>query len=129
MTGFVASAFDLFHAGHVLLLKKCRDKCDRLIVGLHVNPALEREGKKRPVQSILERQIQLRGCAYIDDIIIYETEEELETILKTQDIDVRFLGSDYVNRTDITGYHLVPITYVPRDHGWSSTELKERIRG
>lgn len=128
MTGFTASAFDLFHSGHVLFLEECKNNCDRLIVGLHVNPAIQREGKNRPVQTVFERYIQLAGCWYVDEIIVYETEQDLLHILQTRSIDVRFLGSDYKDRTDITGLDLVPITYIDRKHNWSSTELRERIK-
>ena len=126
--GFVASAFDLFHPGHLVLLRRCKEFCDHLIVGLHVNPALERKGKNKPVQSLIERQIQLKGCSYIDEIVVYQTEEELQTLLHVLDLDYRFLGDEYKQRDDVTGKDIVPIQYIARDHKWSSTELRERIQ-
>jgi len=125
--GFVAGAWDLLHAGHILLLKECDEKCDYLVVALHIDPSVERKEKSKPVQSVYERLIQLKGCRYIDEILIYETEEELETILRSSDIDIRFLGSDYVGK-NITAEKVVPIHIIDRCHNYSSTELKERIK-
>ena len=79
--GFTCGAFDLLHAGHILFLKECKRHCDYLIIGLHVNSHLEHPDKNKPIQSILERQIQLKACKYADQIIVYETEEDLKTIL------------------------------------------------
>ena len=127
--GFTCSAFDLLHAGHILMLKECRRYCDHLTVGLHVNPNLERKSKNKPIQSLVERQIQLRGCRYVNDIIVYETEKELEDILKIYQFDVRFVGEDYKNSNDtITGIELCPIHYTSRKHDYSSTKLRERIK-
>lgn len=127
--GFVCSAFDLLHAGHYLMLKECKQNCGHLTVGLHVNPQLERREKNKPVQSIVERQIQLRGCRYVDDIIIYETEKDLEDILNNFQFDIRFLGADYKDgRKHITNPNACPIYYNSRNHSFSSTELRERIK-
>lgn len=127
--GFICSAFDLLHAGHILALKEAKSKCDYLIVGLHVDPSKERKGKTKPVQSLLEREIQLSGCKYVDYIVVYETEKELEIMLTIFHIDVRFLGEDYKKRkTEVTGEKLVPIEYLNRKHPYSSTELKGRIK-
>lgn len=129
MRGFICSAFDLLHAGHILTLKECKQHCDHLIVGLQVNPHLERKGKNKPIQSIVERQIQLRGCRYVNDIIVYETEKDLEDILNIFQFDVRFLGEDYKEgKLPITGKDICPIVYISRKHPYSSTELRERIK-
>jgi len=128
--GFVCGAWDLLHAGHILLLEECASRCDYLLVGLHVDPSIERKDKNKPIQSVYERMTQLKGCAYVSGLVIYETEKELETILNSSDIDVRFLGSDYDNDKDkeITDINAVEIEIIDRHHNYSSTELKERIR-
>ena len=90
--GFAASAFDLLHAGHIVMLEEARKNCDYLIVGLHTSPA----HKKDLVQSVFERFIQLKGCKYVDEIIPYESEKDLKNILKTIEINIRFLGDDYL---------------------------------
>jgi len=128
--GFVCGAWDLLHAGHLLLLGECAKKCEYLVVALHVDPSIERKDKTKPIQSIYERMIQLCGCRYVDEIIVYETEKELETILRSNDLDVRFLGSDYDDDKDkeVTGLDAVPIKIIGRHHNYSSTELKERLK-
>lgn len=125
--GFTCSTFDLLHAGHVLMLEECKGLCDVLIVGLQVDPSVDRTNKHRPVQSIYERWVQLRGCKYVDHIIPYSTEADLLNLLVTQPIDVRFVGLEYLNK-DFTGKHLgMDIRYNTRDHSWSSSELRERV--
>lgn len=120
--GFTASSFDLLHAGHVLMLKECKTQCEKLIVGFNRKPV-----GKDFVQTAEERLIQLEAIKYVDEIIEYNTEEELLEILRKTDIDVRFLGDDYKERTDYTGYELgIPIFFNNRDHGYSTSELKER---
>jgi glycerol-3-phosphate cytidylyltransferase len=130
--GFTAGAFDLFHPGQVLFLANCKKYCDYLIVGLHVNPHVERPAKHTPIQSLLERQIQLKGCRYVDEIIIYDTEADLDIILGNFEINIRFLGEDYlpnkVPPMPVTGRNLVPIKYIARNHNFSSTSLRERIK-
>lgn len=121
--GFTASSFDLLHAGHVLMLEECKTQCDKLIVGFNRNP----KGKDF-VQTAEERLIQLQAVKYVDEIIEYNTEEELLEILKNTHIDVRFLGDDYKERTDYTGYELgIPVFFNNRSHGYSTSELKERV--
>ena len=128
IVGFTASAWDLFHTGHVLFLKESKKVCDHLIVGLHVNPSIERDSKNKPIQSVYERYTQLEGCKYVDEIIVYETESDLINILKTRNISVRFLGSDYAGKEHlITAATLVPIHYISRNHSFSSSELRKRI--
>ena len=96
--GITFSAFDLLHAGHVSMLAEAKQNCDYLIVGLHIDPSLERNNKNKPIQSLVERQIQLKGCKYIDEIICYETERDLLNILATTKWDVRIIGEEYKNK-------------------------------
>ena len=100
--GFSCSCFDLLHSGHVVMLEEAKKHCSHLIVGLQTDPTLDRPEKNKPVQSLLERQLQLRACKYIDEVIVYETERDLETLLKMLPIDVRFVGQEYINK-DYTG--------------------------
>lgn len=125
--GFVASTFDLLHAGHILMLKEAASMCDYVIVGLHVDPSVERSFKNKPVQTLYERFIQLEGCKYVDEIIPYSTEAELVNILKTQRIDIRFLGSDYIN-SKYTGEGLVKeVHFHNRNHDYSSSALRRKL--
>jgi glycerol-3-phosphate cytidylyltransferase len=129
--GFNCSTFDLFHAGHVSMLKEEKRLCDWLIVGLQVDPTIDRpDTKNKPVQSIYERYVQLQGCKYIDEILVYATEYDLLQLLKTQTIHIRFLGEEYKNR-DYTGKQWcidngIEIWYHKRSHDYSSTELRRR---
>ena len=129
--GFNCSTFDLFHAGHVAMLKEEKRLCDWLIVGLQVDPTIDRpETKNKPVQSIYERYVQLQGCKYVDEILIYSTEYDLLQLLKTQTIHIRFLGEEYKNR-DYTGKQWcidngIEIWYHKRQHDYSSSELRRR---
>jgi len=126
--GITASCFDLFHPGHVLMLKEAKEKCDRLVVALQTDPTVGRPNKNKPVQSVFERWVQLDGCKYVDQIIPYETEEDFYNILVQYNWDIRFLGDDYRCRTDFTGYNLhIPIHYCNRDHNYSSSGLRKRI--
>ena len=96
--GITFSAFDLLHAGHVSMLAEAKQNCDYLIVGLHIDPSLERDNKNKPIQSLIERQIQLKGCKYVDEIICYESERDLLNILATTKWDVRIIGEEYRNK-------------------------------
>ena len=130
--GFTCSCFDLLHAGHVAMLEEAKNNCEHLIVGLQIDPSLERDGKSKPIQSIVERQIQLRACKYVDEIIVYKTEKDLKTILKTLPINIRFLGEEYTIE-NFTGKKLckekrIRIYYNKRKHKFSSSELRERIK-
>jgi len=125
--GLIASAFDLLHPGHVLILKDARSRCDHLIAALHTDPSIERTSKNRPLQSTLERYTQLEACKYVDEIIPYDTELDLYNILATRNISIRFLGSEYQD-TEYTGKVLNIETYFHnRAHTYSSSELRERI--
>lgn len=127
--GIVASCFDLFHAGHVLMLYEAKKNCDRLVVALQLDPTIDRPEKNKPVQGMFERFIQVESCEYVDQVIPYDTEADLYNLLAGYDWDVRFLGEDYYGRTDFTGYDLgIPIHYCSRKHSYSSSGLRERIK-
>tara|TARA_B110000495_G_C23037012_1_gene619718 strand:+ start:1432 stop:1860 length:429 start_codon:yes stop_codon:yes gene_type:complete len=129
-TGFTCGAMDLLHAGHILMLQDCKSQCEHLIVGIHTNPQLDRPEKNKPIQSIIERYIQLSGCVYVDEIIPYETEADLIELLKAVPIDIRFVGSDWKDKP-FTGYDLPGMLektfYNDRTHDYSSSGLRKRI--
>lgn len=126
--GFVASSFDLLHAGHCLMLKDAKDQCDWLVAALHLDPSIDRPHKNKPCQSFKERLIQLESIKYVDEIVSYETEIELINLLKKINPDIRILGSDYMGE-DFTGKNLcIPIFYHVRSHKWSTSELRSRIK-
>jgi glycerol-3-phosphate cytidylyltransferase len=124
--GFTCSCFDLFHAGHVTMLREAKSVCDYLIVGLQTDPSIDGR-KPKPVQSVYERYVQLAGCRYVDQIIPYETEDDLRNLLLTQKIDVRIIGEEYKFK-EYTGIGLHEMHYNKRSHDWSSTELKQRVK-
>lgn len=130
--GFNCSSFDLFHAGHVTMLKMEKSMCDYLKVALQVDPTVDRPGSKnKPVQSVYERYVQLQACRYVDEILVYETEADLLNLLMTQDINIRFLSEEYRDR-DFTGKQYciengIELFYHPRKHIYSSTELRTRV--
>jgi len=127
MIGFTCGTFDLFHAGHVSMLREAKQQCDHLIVGIQSDPTLDRPEKNKPVQSLVERQIQVSGCKYVDETIVYNTEEELLAILKTLPIDIRILGHEYKAK-DYTGRDLsISVYYNKRAHEFSSSQLRERV--
>ena len=126
--GFTCSCFDLLHAGHILMLKDAKEQCDKLIVGLQTDPTIDRPEKNKPIQSFEERKIQLEAVKYVDDIIKYETEEELYQLLKLMRPNIRILGSDYEDGRYYTGMELnIPIHFHKRDHNYSSTNLRKAI--
>lgn len=125
--GITAGAFDLCHAGHMLMFKEARQKCDRLVVCLHRDPSIERSNKNTPVMSLAERRSILEGIRYIDAIVEYDTEEELLRILKSTNPAVRFLGDDWRGKP-YTGKELgIPVIWNSRAHGYSSSELRDRV--
>ena len=130
--GFNCSSFDLFHAGHVTMLKMEKQLCDYLIVALQVDPTIDRPGvKNKPIQSVYERHVQLQGCKYVDEILVYETEADLLNLIQTQTIDVRFLSEEYKDR-DFTGKQYcidngIELYFHMRRHQYSSTELRNRV--
>lgn len=132
IVGFTCGAMDLLHAGHILMLKEAGQHCDYLIVGLHTDPTTDRSEKNKPIQSLEERRIQLEGCTYVDEIMEYETEEQLHFILETLYEKwgkrfTRFIGMDWKDKP-YTG-HMLPIKmhFNQRDHGYSSSDLRKRI--
>ena len=125
--GFTCGAFDLMHAGHMVMLKDAKSVCNKLIVAIQSDPSIDRPYKNRPVQSFEERIIMVEGCKYVDEVVLYHTEEDLLKILKDIEPDIRILGSDYKNKT-FTGQDLpIEIYYHNREHGWSSSGLRERV--
>ena len=129
--GITFSSFDLFHSGHVAMLKEARSNCDYMIVGLQTDPTIDRPEKNKPVQSVFERYVQLEGCKYIDQIIPYETEKDLIDVLLTYQIDTRFIGEEYKD-LDFTGKQIcidkgIEIYYNKRQHSFSTSGLRKRI--
>lgn len=125
--GFTCGAFDLLHPGHLMMLKEVHLQCDFLIVGLQIDPSLDRIEKNKPIEAIEERLIRLEACKYIDQIILYNTETELYDLLKKTDIDVRFLGIDWKGK-HFTGDDLpIKIIFNTRGHNYSSSNLRKRI--
>ena len=130
--GITFSTFDLLHAGHVAMLSECKNHCDYLIAALQTDPTIDRpDTKNPPVQSIVERQIQLAATRYVDEIVVYQTEKDLEDILLSMPIDVRILGIEYENR-DFTGKDIcnkrgIELIYNGRDHSFSSSSLRKRV--
>ena len=130
-TGFTCSAFDLLHAGHIQMLRDAKSQCDYLICGLQVDPALDRKDKNSPVQTLVERYIQLAAVSYVDEIIPYETESDLNDILEMLPIDLRILGEEYKQK-DFTGKDVcrrrgIELYFNKRDHRFSSSSLRKRI--
>ena len=129
--GFTCSTFDLFHAGHIMMLKEAKTQCDHLIVGLQTDPTIDRpDTKNKPIQSIVERQITLSATRYVDEIVVYQTEKDLEDILLTLPIDVRILGVEYATK-EFTGKQIcedrgIKIWFNSRTHRFSSSELRTR---
>lgn len=126
--GFTCSCFDLFHAGHIMMLKEAKSNCDYLIVGLQTDPTIDRPEKNKPIQSIFERFVQLDACKYVDEIVVYATEKDLIDILHSYPINVRFVGDEYKDK-DFTGKDLqhIEIYYNSRKHSFSTTELRGRV--
>lgn len=129
--GITAGAFDLLHAGHLLMLKECKEQCDFLIVLLHIDPTKDRPTKNKPIETLKERMLRLESCKYVDMVIPYMREAELYDILKDahekREVDVRFIGEDHKGQP-FTGDDLpIKIVYNTRDHDYSSTNLRKRI--
>ena len=126
--GITFGTFDLFHAGHVLMIQEAKTVCDHLIVCIQIDPSMDRKEKNKPVQSIIERKIQVAACKYVDEIIVYETEADVLEILKSIDWDVRILGDEYRNK-DFTGREetIDRCYFNTRPHNFSSSELRLRV--
>jgi len=130
--GFTCSTFDLLHAGHITMLEEAKHHCDYLIVGLQTDPTVDRpDTKNAPIQTIVERQIQLAAVKYIDEIVVYTTEQDLEDLLLTLPIDVRVLGVEYKDKPftgkDIAKQRNCKLVFNGRDHSFSSTSLRQRV--
>lgn len=125
--GFTCGAFDLLHAGHVLMLEDAKSVCDYLIVGLQTDPSIDRETKNKPVQTLEERRIQLSAVKFVDEIIIYETEQDLYNLLIKLEPDIRIIGADHKGEK-FTGHDLdIDLFFNVRNHKWSSSDLRKRI--
>ena len=129
--GFTCSTFDLLHAGHILMLAECKQVCDYLIVVVQSDPSIDRPGtKNKPVQSIVERYVQLSAVKFVDEIIVYNTEKDLEDMLMFLPISVRIIGEEYKDK-DFTGKEIcedrnIKIWFNSRTHRFSSSELRQR---
>lgn len=130
--GITFSTFDLFHAGHVAMLAEAKNHCDYLIAGLQTDPTIDRpDTKNKPVQSIVERQIQLTACRYVDEVVVYQTEQDLIDLILILPIDVRILGIEYADKPftgDQEGYTRgIELVFNKRDHSFSSSSLRKRV--
>jgi glycerol-3-phosphate cytidylyltransferase len=129
--GITFSAFDLLHAGHVKMLEEAKSICDYLIVGLQTDPTLDRPDKNKPTQSVVERYIQLKACKFVDEIVPYATEQDLEDILQSFQIDVRIVGDEYQDK-NFTGRSYceqkgIELYFNTRDHRFSSSALRKEV--
>jgi glycerol-3-phosphate cytidylyltransferase len=130
-TGITFSAFDLLHAGHVKMLEEAKLHCDYLIVGLQTDPTLDRPEKNQPTQSVVERYIQLKGCKFVDEIVPYATEQDLEDILQSFEIQIRIVGDEYMEK-EFTGRKYceekgIELYFNTRDHRFSSSSLRREV--
>lgn len=129
--GITFSAFDLFHAGHIKMLEEAKRQCDYLICGLQTDPTIDRPEKNKPVQTIVERYIQLKACVFVDEIVPYATEQDLEDILRSFKIDVRIIGDEYKDKI-FTGRSYceekgIQLYFNTRDHRFSSSGLRKEV--
>jgi len=129
--GITFSAFDLLHAGHVAMLRESKEQCDYLVAGLQLDPTIDRPEKNQPVQTIVERYTQLKAVKYVDEIIPYTTEKDVEDILEMYQVDVRIIGEEYKDK-DFTGKDIcarlgIDLYFNKRDHRFSSSDLRKRI--
>lgn len=129
--GITFSAFDLFHAGHVKMLEEAKRQCDYLIVGLQTDPTIDRPEKNKPAQTIVERYIQLKGCKFVDEIVPYTTEQDLEDVLRSFKIDLRIVGAEYKDK-EFTGRRYceekgIELYFNSRDHRFSSSSLRKEV--
>ena len=126
-TGIIAGNFDIIHPGYVAMFKECKDNCDRFVVLLHSDPSIERPNKLKPILSTEERVEMLKCFRQIDDVLTYNLESELHELIVLLKPNVRFLGDDYKEK-DYTGKDLnIPVHWIGRDHGWSTTKFKLQI--
>jgi len=129
--GITFSAFDLLHAGHIKMLEEAKSQCDYLICGIQTDPTIDRPEKNKPIQSVVERYIQLKGCKYVNEIVPYTTEQDLKDILSAFKIDVRIIGDEYRNKQftgrdfcEKKGIHLY---FNKREHRFSSSSLRQEV--
>lgn len=130
--GITFSTFDMLHAGHIAMLSEARNHCDYLIAGLQTDPTIDRpETKNKPVQSVVERQIQLAACRYVDEVVVYQTEQDLIDLLLILPLDVRILGVEYQQKNftgrDECAQRAIEIVFNGRDHSFSSSSLRKRV--
>jgi len=130
--GITFSTFDMLHAGHIAMLSEAKNHCDYLIAGLQTDPTIDRpDTKNRPVQSIVERQIQLAACRYVDEVVVYQTEQDLVDLLLILPLDVRVLGVEYEGRhftgRDECEHRGIECIFNARDHSFSSSSLRKRV--
>ena len=130
-TGITFSCFDLFHAGHIKMLEEAKTQCDYLIAGLQVDPTLDRPEKNKPIQTVVERYIQLKSCKFIDEIVPYATEQDLLDILSSFKINVRIIGEEY-KKINFTGKDYcikkgIELYYNKREHRFSSSGLRKQV--
>ena len=132
--GIIFGTWDLLHCGHLYTFQQCKENCDYLIVGLQVDPHIERKDKNKPIETVFERFLRLKSCKWVDEIIPYETEDDVLNILKTQSIHIRFNGEDHSLkskpsiRDEVCEEEEISIVYIPRRHDWSTSELRKRIK-
>ena len=129
--GFTCSTFDLCHAGHISMLQEAKSKCDWLLVGLQNDPTIDRPTKNKPIQSLVERYIQLKAVKYVDEVVVYNSERDLEDILLMYPIDIRILGEEYKDK-NFTGKEIcinrgIELYFNKRDHSFSTTDLRNRV--
>ena len=125
--GVIAGAFDVIHPGYIYLFNECKQHCDHFLLLLHEDPSIERSEKMKPILGIKERKLILSSLRQIDEIITYKTEDDLLKILKNRKIDIRFQGDDYKEK-NFTGQDLdIPIHFLDRSHGWSTTKFKKLL--
>jgi glycerol-3-phosphate cytidylyltransferase len=130
--GITFSTFDMLHAGHIAMLSEAKNHCDYLIAGLQTDPTIDRpDTKNQPIQSVVERQIQLAACRYVDEVVVYQTEQDLIDLLLILPVDVRILGIEYEHK-NFTGRNEcagrgIEIVFNGRDHSFSSSSLRKRV--
>ncbi len=127
IVGFTCGAFDLFHAGHAIMLEEARSQCDHLVVGIQSDPSADRPEKNKPIQAYDERIIMVRSIKYVDEVILYDTEDDLVMILEEMNPDLRILGADWKGK-EFTGHELpIKCYFNSREHNWSSSNLRRRV--
>lgn len=126
-SGIIAGNFDVIHPGYIYMFRDAKKYCDHLTIALQTDPTIERPEKIKPILSFEERDMVLRSIRYIDDVVLYTTEKELNNILKTMKYNVRILGDDYRNKYATGQEYSGKIVYLNRDHGWSTTKFKQEI--